>query len=138
STVLQNVEMPLTFAGVRGRLRRERTLHALEIVGMTGAERRPVAQLSGGERQRVAIARALVHKPGVLLADEPTGSLDQATGAHIIDLFTTLNQLHNLTIFLVTHDSNIAQRADSVLHLRDGRLISKESELSQQEVVNAE
>jgi putative ABC transport system ATP-binding protein len=140
STAFQNVEMPLIFAGLRGPVRRERALRALEIVGMAEAERRPVTQLSGGERQRVAIARALVHDPSVLLADEPTGSLDQTTGAHIIDLFATLNQEHGLTIFLVTHDPSVAQRADYILSLRDGRLITKETGESknQQEVTHAQ
>jgi putative ABC transport system ATP-binding protein len=122
TSVLHNVALPLAFAGVSERARRERALRSLESVGLSELAARPVTELSGGERQRVAIARALIQNPHVLLADEPTGSLDQTTGQHIIELLATLNRTHGLTIFLVTHDPAVARHAHRLLTLRDGQL----------------
>jgi putative ABC transport system ATP-binding protein len=120
-TAAQNVSLPLVFAGVPRGDRRRRVDEALAAVGLTGrAEHRP-DQLSGGERQRVALARATVTRPRVLLADEPTGNLDSASGRQILDLLDRLND-DGLTIVVVTHDPSVARRADRTLVLVDGRI----------------
>ncbi len=118
-----NVELPLVYARVQGRERRERAMEVLERVGLADrADHRP-NQLSGGERQRVAIARALVTRPALLLADEPTGNLDSRTGAVILELFRNLHDEGN-TILLVTHDPGVAQAAGRLVRIRDGRVES--------------
>ncbi len=120
---IRNVELPLIYRRERRPARRQLALEALQAVGLADrAEHRP-DQLSGGQAQRVAIARALVGKPSVLLADEPTGALDSATGAEILDLFDQLSA-DGGTIILVTHDINVAQRAQRVLTFKDGKMIS--------------
>ena len=117
----ENVELPMMLAGVVPEQRRERGLSALERVGLAArAEHRP-AQLSGGERQRVAIARAIVMRPKMLLADEPTGNLDSASGKEIIGIMEDLNA-QGLTLLVVTHDSALGSRAERQLHLLDGQL----------------
>lgn len=120
-TAVENVMLPLTAAGLPNTEQRERAAAALERVGLADKHRRLPRDLSGGEQQRVAIARAVVNGAPLLLADEPTGCLDTATGAGIIDLFLRLRE-DGQTIFMVTHDPGIAARADRVLRLRDGRL----------------
>ncbi len=120
-TSIQNVELPLLLAGIGRAERRSRALAALEAVGLADRlEHRP-SELSGGQRQRVAIARATAMGPRVLLADEPTGNLDSAAGAQVLDL---LGRLHaeGLTLVLVTHDPLVARRADRVIVLVDGRI----------------
>jgi putative ABC transport system ATP-binding protein len=120
-TAAENVELPMVFAGVARAERRERTAAGLSAVGLTGrADHRP-DQLSGGERQRVAIARAMVMRPRVLLADEPTGNLDSTSGAQVLDL---LDHLHaeGLTLVAVTHDPNVARRAERVIVMVDGHI----------------
>lgn len=115
----RNVELPLVYAGVVGRERRRRADVALQRVGLqTRAEHTP-AQLSGGQQQRVAIARALVNEPEVLIADEPTGSLDTAISREIMQLFADLNRAGK-TIVMVTHEPEIAAYAQRTIHLRDG------------------
>ncbi|MEM7305923.1 MAG: ABC transporter ATP-binding protein [Planctomycetota bacterium] len=117
----RNVELPLVYAGVAPRERRERALAALEEVGLANRAHHHPDQLSGGQRQRVAIARALVTGPAVLLADEPTGNLDSRTGAEILDLFDSLRSADR-TLIMVTHDSALARRAQRLLALRNGLL----------------
>lgn len=120
---LENVALPLEIAG-RGDAR----THAIELldrVGLGERLRHYPGQLSGGEQQRVAIARALVHRPGLVLADEPTGNLDEHTGAEISELLFALNQAAGSTLVLVTHDSALAERCDRVLRLHEGRLESQ-------------
>jgi putative ABC transport system ATP-binding protein len=120
-TAWENVELPLSEAGVAKRERRERTRDLLEYVGLASrADHRP-AQLSGGEMQRVAIARALANRPRLLLADEPTGELDRATGEQIAALLDRVNG-DGTALVLVTHDSTLADRARRVLTMRDGRI----------------
>ncbi len=117
----ENVALPLQYAGVPRRQRRFRARQALAAVGLEGrAEHRP-DQLSGGQQQRVAIARALINQPDLLLADEPTGALDSATGAEIMALFRDLNR-RGLTLVMVTHDADVAAQAHRCLGFRDGCL----------------
>ncbi|MBE7245749.1 MAG: ABC transporter ATP-binding protein [Actinomycetospora chiangmaiensis] len=122
STAVENVELPLVYAGIAPRLRRLRARAALESVGMSARERHFPSQLSGGEQQRVAIARALVGDPAVLLADEPTGALDSRTGAEILDLFHQLNR-SGQTVVMITHDAAVAAQCARTVRLRDGRVL---------------
>jgi putative ABC transport system ATP-binding protein len=107
---------------ISARMRRERARALLALVGLEGRERNRPPELSGGERQRVAIARALANEPPILLADEPTGSLDSEAGSHVLDLLDRLRRERGLTIVLVTHDAQVAARADRVVRMLDGRL----------------
>lgn len=120
-TAVDNVALPLLYAGVNIKKRRELAIAALERVGLGDRVDFKPTQLSGGQCQRVAIARAIVNNPGILLADEPTGALDSASGAQVMELFESLNQ-DGVTIVMITHDSDVAAHASSVLHIRDGRL----------------
>ncbi|MEX2146070.1 MAG: ABC transporter ATP-binding protein [Candidatus Rokuibacteriota bacterium] len=120
-SALENVAIPLELAGAPAALGRAAAL--LADVGLAARAHHYPAQLSGGEQQRVAIARALALRPALVLADEPTGNLDSATGAAIIDLLLALNHEHGSTLLLVTHDAALAQRANRVIGLRDGRLV---------------
>jgi putative ABC transport system ATP-binding protein len=121
ASALQNVELPLVYAGVSARERGARARNALDKVELTSRIGHKPNELSGGQRQRVAIARALVNNPSILLADEPTGNLDSKTGAEIMDLFVRLHQAGN-TIILVTHEADIAAFAHRTIHLRDGQV----------------
>ncbi len=123
-TALENVEAKLAPAGVTDADLRSRSLALLAEVGLRDRADHLPGQLSGGEQQRVAIARALATEPRVVLADEPTGNLDSATGAEIIELLTRLSQEHGQTIVLVTHDPDVAAKAQRVLRMQDGRLAS--------------
>ena len=120
--VAENVRLVLELNGVRGTEARTRTLAALAGVGLAGRAHSAVDQLSGGEQQRVAIARALVHEPQLLLADEPTGNLDDATAAELLPVLLSLTRARGATLIMVTHDEALAGTADRVLELRDGRL----------------
>jgi putative ABC transport system ATP-binding protein len=123
-TAWENVELPMAESGVSKEDRRRRTRELLEYVGLAArADHRP-AQLSGGEMQRVAIARALANRPRLLLADEPTGELDRATGAQIADLLDRVNA-DGTALVLVTHDPALAERARRTLAMRDGRVESE-------------
>ena len=121
-TAAENVMIPLIYGGVKKRDRRPRAEAALEAVGLKDRLRHRPSELSGGEQQRVAIARALVNEPSVILADEPTGNLDSRSGAAIMDLMQQLHQDRKVTIVLVTHDSNIAARAERTIRLSDGQV----------------
>ena len=120
-TAAENVAVPLELAGERRVAARARAL--LEQVGLGERAHHYPVQLSGGEQQRVALARAVALDPPLLLADEPTGNLDSATGAAIIELLFTLNRERRSTLLLVTHDPALAERADRVVSLRDGRVV---------------
>ena len=120
-TAIRNVELPLIYAGVRPKERRRRATAMLERVGLADRMYHYPNQLSGGQQQRVAIARALVGNPSILLADEPTGALDQKTGKQIMELFQTIND-EGRTILMITHDMTIAAHAHRVVHIIDGVL----------------
>jgi len=119
STAQQNVELPLAYAGIRPKERREQARTCLERVGLAKFGHHRPTQLSGGQSQRVAIARALANSPRLVLGDEPTGNLDTKTSEEIIDLFTSLHQ-EGRTVVIVTHESEIARRAEQEIVLRDG------------------
>ena len=121
SSALQNVELPLIYAGVSSRERRRRAQEKLELVGLGSRMGHKPPEMSGGQRQRVAIARALVNDPALLLADEPTGNLDSETSADIMAALTALNE-QGQTIVLVTHEHDIAEYARRQVHLKDGRV----------------
>ena len=125
-TALDNVALPLLYGGVKKEVRRERARVALETVGLADRLDHRPDQLSGGQCQRVAIARAIVGKPRLLLADEPTGALDSASGAQVMELF---RQLHDdgSTIIMITHDRGIAHHADTIMTIRDGVLSGGEN-----------
>jgi putative ABC transport system ATP-binding protein len=123
-TAARNVELPLIFAGVEPRVRREKVRAALESVGLGHRVQHRPDQLSGGERQRVAIARAMVMEPSILLADEPTGNLDTRSGEEIVALLERLNQ-GGLTVVMVSHDPRIAAHARRVLRMRDGEIVEE-------------
>src|SRR5690606_36785109 len=121
ASALANVELPLVYAGVAARERRERAAYALERVGLGGRMDHKPNELSGGQRQRVAIARALINEPSILLADEPTGNLDSATSVDIMRVFGELHS-QGQTVVLVTHEPDIAEHALRMVVLRDGRV----------------
>jgi putative ABC transport system ATP-binding protein len=121
ATALQNVELPLVYGHVPRRARLQRAAEALARVGLADRAKHRPAELSGGQRQRVAIARALVTSPSLLLADEPTGNLDTATGQEILALFDEIHRSGD-TIIVVTHDASVASRARRILHMRDGSI----------------
>ncbi|SIS46168.1 ABC transporter ATP-binding protein [Neptunomonas antarctica] len=120
-TALGNVALPLEIAGNKNSYQLARKM--LDRVGLAEREKHYPAQLSGGEQQRVAIARALVHKPKLVLADEPTGNLDVATGATIIELLFSLNMDTGSTLVLVTHDDEVARRCKRIVRLQNGKLV---------------
>jgi putative ABC transport system ATP-binding protein len=119
-TALENVAVPLELAGRRDAF--ERAAAELAAVGLAARTAHYPAQLSGGEQQRVALARALAPEPAILIADEPTGNLDEDTGRHIIDLLFAGHIEHGTTLVLVTHDPSLARRCDRVVRLRSGRI----------------
>ncbi len=119
---VENVELPLIYAGLKTAERRQKALSALEKVGLADKEMNHPSQLSGGQQQRVAIARALVNSPAVILADEPTGNLDSATSEEIMNLFTSLNR-QGITIIMVTHEADVAAYAGRRITFRDGQII---------------
>ncbi len=123
TSAVENVELPLIYKGVRGRARRAQALEALDRVGLGDRADHTPSQLSGGQQQRVAIARALVTKPSLLLADEPTGNLDSARSAEIMNLLGELNRTLGITIVMVTHEPEIAKFTRRVLIFRDGQII---------------
>jgi len=124
-TAAGNVELPMVFAGVPREERTARVAQALEAVGLTDRAHHKPEQLSGGQRQRTAIARAIIMRPRLLLADEPTGNLDTASGQQVIELLEELNARSGLTLIVVTHDPNVARRAGRVLVLADGRIVER-------------
>ena len=125
SSALENVMLPLVYAGISKEVREERALKALEKVGLADRVNHRPNELSGGQRQRVAIARALVNNPSIILADEPTGNLDSATSIEIMALFQDIHKNGN-TVIIVTHEEDIAQYAHRIVRLKDGEVESDE------------
>ncbi|GAK57969.1 lipoprotein-releasing system, ATP-binding protein lolD [Candidatus Vecturithrix granuli] len=121
-TALENVMMPLLIRRVSKSVAKEKAHIALQEVGLQARVRHKPGELSGGEQQRVAIARAIINEPTVIFADEPTGNLDTKTGETISDVLCRLNQEHGMMIILVTHNENLAHRAEKIIHLRDGEI----------------
>jgi len=123
-TALSNVELGMTYAG---GINRQRAIEALAKVGLSDRVNHRPIELSGGEQQRVAIARALVKDPALFLADEPTGQLDSRSGEEIISILTSLHAEQGITLVVVTHDANIAQFCQRIIHLKDGEIVAEES-----------
>mgnify|MGYP000399855259 FL=1 len=121
-TAQENVALPLIYAGVDKETRNHRANVALSKVGLADRTTFKPNQLSGGQKQRVAIARAIINNPKILLADEPTGALDQASGKQVMELFKALND-EGVTIIMITHDANVASHAKKILHIIDGEII---------------
>ncbi|MBK7448368.1 MAG: ABC transporter ATP-binding protein [Anaerolineales bacterium] len=130
TSALENVKLPLTYAGYAGKERDDRAMKALERVGLGKRTHHAPNELSGGQQQRVAIARAIVNEPAILLADEPTGALDSKTGVEIMDLFQSLHRDNGQTVILVTHDSYVARHTDRIIKLSDGKIVSDEVNLN--------
>jgi putative ABC transport system ATP-binding protein len=122
TSALENVELPMLYAGVPTAQRDERAMQALAAVGLAGREQNHPNQLSGGQQQRVAVARSLVNNPALILADEPTGNLDSRTSVEVMEIFQRLNRERGITLVLVTHEPDIAQYAQRVIVFKDGRI----------------
>ena len=120
--LLENVELPLVYAGIGKKERVERSLQSLDTVGLKDKWKYFPQQLSGGQQQRVSIARALVGSPSLILADEPTGALDSRTGRDVLDFLQQLNEEGN-TIVIITHDNSIALEANRVVKIKDGKIV---------------
>jgi putative ABC transport system ATP-binding protein len=125
-TAVENVEMPLLLQGIPAKEARQRSLDALDLVGLKNWSTHRPMELSGGQRQRVTIARAFVHEPAVILGDEPTGNLDTRTSNEVMDLLFELNAERGTTLLVVTHDSEIAARCSRILHMEDGLIVRDE------------
>ena len=121
-SALDNVILPMVYAGVPAAERRKRAQAALERVGLGQRLNNKPNQLSGGQQQRVAIARAIINQPALLLADEPTGALDSQTTAEVLDIFDALHR-GGMTVVMVTHEDDVAARAEKIVHFRDGRIL---------------
>lgn len=126
-SAVENVALPLLYAGVSRKERRRRAMAALKKVGLEHRMEFKPTQLSGGQKQRVAIARAIVTRPDILLADEPTGALDTASGLQVMELFKQLNQ-EGMTVVMITHDPEVASQAHRVMTIRDGILSGGEGD----------
>ena len=122
TAAIENVELPMLYAGVHTAERIRRARAALAAVGLSDRERNLPNQLSGGQQQRVAIARALVNDPSIMIADEPTGNLDSRSSEEVMEIFQRLNREHNLTIVLVTHEADIGNHAKRMVVFRDGQI----------------
>jgi putative ABC transport system ATP-binding protein len=133
TSAMENVELPLLYAGVSGSERQRRAREALAIVGLSDRERNMPNQLSGGQQQRVALARALVNNPSIILADEPTGALDTRTSVEVMEIFQRLNRERKLTVIIVTHEPDISSYGERVIQVRDGRIASDERVLQRLE-----
>ena len=127
-SVFANAMLPMVSAGIRPKLRRKRALDALETVGLLDKAYARASDLSGGQKQRVCIARAIVNKPSIILADEPTGNLDTATSRVVEDMLFRLNQERGITLVIVTHDPDLAQRCGRQVRIADGQVVGDQKE----------
>lgn len=127
TNALKNVEMPMLYAGMQGRQRTQRAKELLTLVGMDDRMKHLPEELSGGQKQRVAIARAMANDPSIILADEPTGALDSATGRMVMDLFHELHEKQGKTIILITHSPELAEETGRVITIKDGNIIGERS-----------
>lgn len=130
ASVLDNVILPLKIAGISGRERRLRGLEALDQLELKDKAKNKAVNLSGGQKQRAVIARALVNNPRVIFADEPTGNLDTVTGGTVEDILFTLNREQGITLVIVTHDEELAERCDRQVYLRDGLIVNAEARIA--------
>lgn len=130
TTALENVELPLLYRGIPSKERKMAAAKALDMVGLHGWEKHNPNELSGGQQQRVAIARALVSDPDVILADEPTGNLDTERSIEIMELLTRLNKENGITVIMVTHELEMSEYANRVIHFRDG-LVEKDEHVKE-------
>lgn len=137
TSAIENVELPLLYAGVGSAERLRRAREALAIVGLADRGKNMPNQLSGGQQQRVAIARSLVNDPSIVLADEPTGALDTRTSIEVMEILQRLNRERKLTIILVTHEPDIAEYATRVVHFRDGRIRRDEPVVNRKDAAQA-
>ena len=131
TSALENVELPMLYAGVANPARDERAMAALAAVGLAGREQNHPNQLSGGQQQRVAVARSLVNSPALILADEPTGNLDSRTSVEVMEVFQRLNRERGITLIVITHEHDIAQYAQRVVIFKDGK-IKKDYQIEEQ------
>ena len=125
TNAIKNVEMPMLYAGVGARKRAERASELLDIVGMKDRMKHLPEELSGGQKQRVAIARAMANDPAIILADEPTGALDSATGRMVMDIFHKLHKEQGKTIVLITHSPELAEETERIITLKDGLVVGE-------------
>ena len=137
ASALENVTMPLIYAGIKSRERQRRALEMLNLVGLKGREHHRPNQLSGGQQQRVAIARALVNRPRLILADEPTGALDTSTSHEIMALLQNLHREQQLAIVIVTHENEIGQHCQRIIRLSDGMVVNTEAVKNQLRAIPA-
>ncbi|MCD8795019.1 ABC transporter ATP-binding protein [Mammaliicoccus sciuri] len=126
NTIMENVSIPLLYSGMSSKERKQRVESVLKDVGIADKKHLVPNKLSGGQQQRVAISRSIVNKPKFIIADEPTGALDSQTSKDIMDLFVRLNREQNTTMIIVTHDRKVAEQADRVIHILDGRVQREE------------
>ncbi|MCE5221148.1 MAG: ABC transporter ATP-binding protein [Clostridium sp.] len=126
SSALKNVELPMLYYGMGRQERKERAEQLLDLVEMKDRMKHQPNELSGGQKQRVAIARALANDPSIILADEPTGALDSATGRLVMDLFHKVHELEGKTIIFITHNYELAEETERIITLRDGKIVSEE------------
>ncbi|MCL2157669.1 MAG: ABC transporter ATP-binding protein [Methanobrevibacter sp.] len=123
-SVIENIEIPMFEGKQSGKMRKKRALELLDLVGLKDKAKTKPTKLSGGERQRIAIARALANNPSIILADEPTGSLDSKTSEKILDQLNKLHEEKNVTLIIVTHDMNVAKLADRTIEVLDGKILN--------------
>lgn len=138
TSALKNIELPMLYAGVPAKQRKERAEELLEIVEMTDRAKHMPNELSGGQKQRIAIARAMANDPAIILADEPTGALDSKTGRLVMDLFHKLHKEQGKTIVLITHNNELAAETDRIITISDGNIIGDTGDIAEYKPVHSE